>query len=94
MDIIRQAGERAKYVEQSQSVNIFLKADVSKKYLHLIHMKAWQLGVKSLYYVRSASLQRADAPSEKKERVAIDECVGGVCEIKAPVMIEECAACQ
>lgn len=95
MDIIRQAGDRQPYVHQSQSVNVLLRPDVSKLYLHLIHMKAWELGLKSLYYCRSVSLQRADKISHKKERQVIDECPGGVCEIPTPQpTFEECTACQ
>ena len=95
MDIIRQAGDRQPFINQSQSVNVFLRPDISKRYLNMIHMKAWELGLKSLYYCRSISLQRADKPSEKKKREAIDECVGGVCAIPEPQpTFEECTACQ
>lgn len=96
MDVVRQAGERQPYIHQSQSVNIFVRPDVTKRYLNLLHMKAWELGLKSLYYCRSISLQRADKPSQKKAREVIEECPGGVCEIKPPepVAYEECAACQ
>lgn len=95
MDIVRQAGDRQPYIHQSQSVNIFLRPDVTKRYLNLIHKKAWELGLKSLYYCRSSSLQRADKVSQKKERQVMEECPGGVCEIKQPeVKYEECVACQ
>jgi ribonucleoside-diphosphate reductase alpha chain len=46
-------------------VNVFLPANVHKRDLHQIHMMAWKKGVKSLYYCRSLSIQRADAISEK-----------------------------
>ena len=48
---------------QSQSLNIFLPADVHKRDLHQIHMMAWKKGVKTLYYCRSLSIQRADVVS-------------------------------
>ena len=57
--IIQQAADRAPFICQSQSLNIFLPADVHKQDLHDIHMMAWKLGVKSLYYCRSLSIQRA-----------------------------------
>ena len=54
------AADRAPFVCQSQSLNVFLPADVHKKTLHDIHFQAWKKGVKSLYYCRSRSIQRAD----------------------------------
>ncbi len=58
--LIELAGDRAEFICQSQSLNIFLPADVHKRYLHQIHFQAWKKGVKSLYYCRSKSLQRAE----------------------------------
>jgi ribonucleoside-diphosphate reductase alpha chain len=63
--IVEHAADRASFVCQSQSVNVFLPADVHKRDLHQIHMMAWKKGVKSLYYCRSLSIARADAVSEK-----------------------------
>ena len=63
--IIEHAADRAPFICQSQSVNVFLPADVHKRDLHQIHFMAWKRGVKSLYYCRSLSLQRADNVSEK-----------------------------
>jgi len=65
--IIELAADRAPFICQSQSVNLFLPADVHKKILHDIHFEAWKKGVKSLYYCRSKSLQRAEAVSTKAE---------------------------
>ncbi|MFN7001178.1 MAG: ribonucleotide-diphosphate reductase subunit alpha, partial [Elioraea tepidiphila] len=63
--VIEHAADRTPYVCQAQSLNIFLPANVHKRDLHQIHMMAWKRGVKSLYYCRSLSIQRADAISEK-----------------------------
>lgn len=63
--VIEHAADRTPYICQSQSVNIFLPANVHKRDLHQIHMAAWRKGVKSLYYCRSLSIQRADTISEK-----------------------------
>jgi ribonucleoside-diphosphate reductase alpha chain len=65
--IIELAADRAAHICQSQSVNVFLPADVHKKTLHDIHFLAWKKGVKSLYYCRSKSLQRAEAVNTKAE---------------------------
>ena len=63
--VIEHAADRTPFICQSQSVNVFLPADVHKRDLHQIHMLAWKRGLKSLYYCRSLSIQRADAVSEK-----------------------------
>ena len=56
--LIDLGAERAPHICQSQSLNVFLPADVHKKVLHDIHFRAWKKGVKSLYYCRSRSIQR------------------------------------
>jgi ribonucleoside-diphosphate reductase alpha chain len=69
--IIELAGDRAPLVDQAQSVNVFLPADIHKKDLHQIHFQAWKQGLKSLYYCRSLSIQRADKVSEKASSAAL-----------------------
>lgn len=61
--VIDHAADRQPYICQAQSLNIFLPADVHKRDLHQLHMRAWENGCKSLYYLRSKSLQRADVVS-------------------------------
>ncbi|MES2713075.1 MAG: ribonucleoside-diphosphate reductase subunit alpha [Pseudomonadota bacterium] len=63
--VIEHAADRTPYICQSQSVNLFLPANVHKRDLHQIHMQAWKRGMKSLYYCRSLSIQRADTISAK-----------------------------
>jgi ribonucleoside-diphosphate reductase alpha chain len=63
--VVEHAADRTPFICQSQSVNLFLPANVHKRDLHQIHVMAWKKGVKSLYYCRSLSIQRADAISEK-----------------------------
>ena len=58
--IIEHAADRAPQICQSQSVNLFLTADVHKRDLHQLHLQAWKKGVKTLYYCRSKSIQRAE----------------------------------
>jgi ribonucleoside-diphosphate reductase alpha chain len=58
--IIELGAERTPYISQAQSINIFLPADVHKRELHQIHFQAWKKGLKSLYYCRSKSIQRAE----------------------------------
>lgn len=67
--LIDLAADRTPYVCQAQSLNVFLPADVHKRDLHQLHFTAWKKGVKSLYYCRSKSLQRAERASIVTENV-------------------------
>jgi len=58
--IVELGADRTPYISQAQSINIFLPADVHKRELHQIHFQAWKKGLKSLYYCRSKSIQRAE----------------------------------
>jgi ribonucleoside-diphosphate reductase alpha chain len=59
--VIELAADRTPFICQSQSLNVFIPANVHKRDLHQIHFQAWKKGVKSLYYCRSMSIQRAEA---------------------------------
>ncbi len=63
MWIIEHCADRTQFICQSQSVNLFFAGDVNKRLLHQIHFRAWKLGLKSLYYNRSTSIQRAEKVS-------------------------------
>lgn len=85
--IIELAADRTPLVCQAQSVNLFLKADIQKWDLLMLHFTAWEKGMKSLYYCRSMSIQRAgfaggvekdntlQAPVFKAEATNYDECL-------------------
>ncbi|GGG22073.1 ribonucleoside-diphosphate reductase [Caldovatus sediminis] len=101
--VVEHAADRAPWICQSQSVNLFLPANVHKRDLHQIHMMAWKKGVKSLYYCRSLSIQRADAISEKvlagdvlaapaREEAAVPLAAQG--GARNATDYEECLACQ
>ncbi len=53
------AADRTPYIDQAQSLNLFIPADVDKWDLMMLHFQAWEKGIKSLYYLRSKSVQRA-----------------------------------
>ena len=57
--LLELAGDRAPFIDQAQSLNLFIPADVDKWDLLMLHFRAWELGIKSLYYLRSKSVQRA-----------------------------------
>jgi len=67
--IIELAADRQKEICQSQSLNIFVPSDVNIKDLHLLHLSAWQKGIKTLYYCRSEAIKRAEIISTKIERI-------------------------
>ena len=69
--VIEFAADRQQHICQSQSINLFFPAMVNKMELHNIHMLAWKKGLKSLYYVRSEAIKRADIVSQKKETASI-----------------------
>jgi len=95
--IIEHAADRTPFVCQSQSVNIFLHANVHKRDLHHIHFMAWKKGVKSLYYCRSLSIQRADVVSEKLSVRPMDFLLNTTEPIQVSSdekKYEECLACQ
>ncbi len=88
------SAERQDYICQAQSLNVFLPGDVSKKELHEVHFRAWQKGLKSLYYCRSTSVQRADKVSTKSESHALFS-KGAPEELKVEQnKYDECLACQ
>ncbi len=68
--VIEHAADRTPYICQAQSVNVFLPGDVDKSELHNVHYSAWKKGMKSLYYCRSTSIQRAEKVSHKVPDIA------------------------
>jgi len=62
--LIDHSADRTPYISQAQSLNVFIPADIHKKDLHQIHYQAWKKGLKSLYYCRSKSIQRAEVVSQ------------------------------
>ena len=85
--LIELAADRTPYIDQATSLNLFIPADVEKWDLLMLHFRAWELGVKSLYYLRSKSIQRAgfaggveadntaEAPKFELETTNYDECL-------------------
>jgi ribonucleoside-diphosphate reductase alpha chain len=84
--VIELAADRTPEICQSQSVNVFLPGDVDKWDLHMLHWQAWERGMKSLYYLRSKSVQRAS--------YAGGEAIAASAEAAARTDYEECLACQ
>lgn len=53
MSLIKQAAQRQVHVDQGQSLNLFFAHDADPQYIYDVHVEAWKLGVKTLYYMRS-----------------------------------------
>lgn len=88
--IIEQGSDRQQFVDQAISTNLFFRPDVNVKYLHAVHFQAWKQGLKSLYYVRSAKLKKADKVGQKIERRRIEDEI----DTLALVNNETCLACE
>jgi ribonucleoside-diphosphate reductase alpha chain len=71
--IIEHASMRQEFICQSQSVNLFFPPDVNKGDLHNVHMLAWAKNLKTLYYLRSEAISRADNVSSQVKREIIFE---------------------
>jgi len=78
--VIDLAADRQQYICQSQSLNVFFPANVSKQELHAIHMMAWKKKVKTLYYLRSEAYKRAEKVSDEALRQYIFDSIDeGAC---------------
>src|SRR5476651_735988 len=86
--IVELAADRAADICQSQSINIFLPGDVDKWDLHMLHWQAWERGVKSLYYLRSKSVQRAAFAGGDGISAMVEKAAGERTDY------DECLACQ
>ena len=89
--VVEFAADRSPFICQGQSINLFVASDADKWDLMMLHWKAWESGVKSLYYLRSKSVQRAAfAGVEADNTRAWPERALG----ENRTDYEECLACQ
>ncbi|PZU53417.1 MAG: ribonucleotide-diphosphate reductase subunit alpha, partial [Brevundimonas sp.] len=92
--VVELAADRAPEICQAQSLNLFIPGDVNKWDLHMLHWSAWERGVKSLYYLRSKSVQRAAfAGAEDKKTDEIDPNQPDLFALPK-TDYDECLACQ
>ncbi len=86
------AADRTPYIDQAQSLNLYIPADVDKWDLLMLHFQAWEKGIKSLYYLRSKSVQRAGfaggVEADNTASAPVIELAAGQTDY------EECLACQ
>jgi ribonucleoside-diphosphate reductase alpha chain len=88
--LLELAADRTPFIDQSQSLNLFIPADVDKWDLLMLHFQAWERGIKSLYYLRSKSVQRAGFAGG----VEADNTIEKPVIMAAPTNYDECLACQ
>ena len=92
--VVELSADRAPEICQAQSINLFIPGDVDKWDLHMLHWRAWETGVKSLYYLRSKSVQRAAfAGAETKAEDEPDPNQPDLFSA-ARTDYDECLACQ
>ena len=70
LELVRQAGIRQQYIDQSVSLNLAFPAEASPKWINKVHLDAWKKGIKTLYYMRTESVLRGDIASK-----AMEDCV-------------------
>ncbi|MEL6371817.1 MAG: ribonucleoside-diphosphate reductase subunit alpha [Pseudomonadota bacterium] len=95
--VVELAADRSPFICQGQSVNVFLPGDIDKWDLHMLHWTAWEKGVKSLYYCRSKSIQRAGFAGKDGDKAkSLDEAIQANLDKVAAEKTdyEECLACQ
>lgn len=71
--LVKQAAQRQKYIDQGQSVNLFFATNADPKYIHEVHLEAWKLGLKGLYYCRSEGVLKSDLASRSTDDCAACE---------------------
>ena len=70
--LVQQAAVRQKYIDQTQSLNLAFAPTDSPKWINQVHLEAWKLGVKTLYYLRTDSVIKGDLGSRTVDCVSCD----------------------
>lgn len=71
--LISLAGDRAPYICQAQSLNLFVPSEITYEELHVIHMMVWEAGVKSAYYLRSEPEASAEAGHRDRKPITLED---------------------
>jgi len=72
LELVRQAAIRQRYIDQTQSLNLSFDPNDSPKWINQIHIEAWKLGIKTLYYLRTDSVIKGDLGSRQADCVSCD----------------------
>ncbi|MDB9831869.1 ribonucleotide-diphosphate reductase subunit alpha, partial [Candidatus Pelagibacter sp.] len=92
--IVELSADRTPFISQAQSINLFVAADIHKRELHKIHFDAWKKGLKSLYYCRSKSIQRAENVNDTKATDVTANVYTSKLQKTEQPEYEECLSCQ
>jgi len=88
--LVELAADRQAYVDQGQSINLFFQPNTTIAYLHAVHFMAWKMGLKSLYYLRSDKVRKADKVGAQVKRQRIEETI----DMTSVANGETCLACE
>jgi ribonucleoside-diphosphate reductase alpha chain len=88
--LVELAADRQVFIDQGQSVNLFFQPNTTIAYLHAVHFMAWKQGLKSLYYLRSDKVRKADKVGAQVKRQRIEETI----DMTAIANGETCLACE
>ncbi len=88
--LVELAADRQAFIDQGQSVNLFFQPNTTIAYLHAVHFMAWKQGLKSLYYLRSDKVRKADKVGAQIQRQRIEETI----DMTAIANGETCLACE
>jgi len=77
--VVEHAAQRQEFICQGQSVNVFFPAKADRKYVRLVHEKAWSAGLKGLYYLRTSAGVSAEKVGKMVERKALQDFEDEVC---------------
>lgn len=72
LELVRQAAIRQRYLDQTQSLNLSFDPQDSPKWINQVHIEAWKLGIKTLYYLRTDSVIKGDLGSRQEECVSCE----------------------
>jgi len=72
LELVKQAAERQKYIDQTQSLNLSFDPNDSPKWINQVHMEGWKLGIKTFYYLRTDSVIKGDLGSRQADCISCD----------------------
>ena len=72
LELVKQAAERQKYIDQTQSLNLSFDPNDSPKWINQVHMEGWKLGIKTFYYLRTDSVIKGDLGSRMADCISCD----------------------
>ena len=72
LGLVQQAAIRQKYIDQTQSLNLCFDPTDSPRWINQVHLEAWKLGIKTLYYLRTDSVIKGDLGSRVADCVSCD----------------------